>query len=180
MGKSSRHRAKKPPKRLYVVGMGSNRPLARRLGPKAILAAAIKALDRKPIRVKAVAPILTSRPIGPSARDFANGAVLLKTRLSPPQLLAWLQAVEARFGRRRRQRWGARTLDLDILLWEGGSYRTADLIVPHPALAARPFVLEPLRAIAPRWRDPASGLAMIHLAARARRPKPVDPICRPL
>ncbi|HEX7822390.1 MAG TPA: 2-amino-4-hydroxy-6-hydroxymethyldihydropteridine diphosphokinase [Sphingobium sp.] len=173
MGKASKQRHKKPEKRLYAVAIGSNQPLSRKLGPKAIVAAAILALNRKPLRVRAIAPTLCSRPLGPSARDYANSAVLIRTRLSPAALLDHLQAVEARFGRRRRRRWGARTLDLDIILWEGGVVRSPCLAIPHPGLTARAFVLTPLRAIAPRWRDPASGLSIAHLAARHARARPM-------
>ncbi|HEX7874072.1 MAG TPA: 2-amino-4-hydroxy-6-hydroxymethyldihydropteridine diphosphokinase [Sphingobium sp.] len=187
MGKSGKqHRRKsgrksdgkpdrKPEKRLYAIAIGSNRPLSRKLPPREILAAAIKALDRKPLRVKAVAPIIASRPVGPSSRDYVNGAVIVRTRLTPEALLDHLQGIEYRFGRQRRQRWGARTLDLDIILWEGGACRTPRLIVPHPAYAMREFVLRPLSAIAPRWRDPATGLRINHLRTRLERPKPVDP-----
>jgi 2-amino-4-hydroxy-6-hydroxymethyldihydropteridine diphosphokinase len=174
MGKSSKRRDR-PEKRLYAIGIGSNRPLSGRLPPRALIAAALKVLDSKPVKVKAVAPIITTRPLGPSARDFANSAAIVRTRLLPPELLRHLQKIERRFGRRRGQRWGARTLDLDILLWEGGAYHAAGLAIPHPALATRAFVLRSLNGIAPDWRDPASGLRITHLHARLLRPKPVDP-----
>lgn len=180
MGKSSKQSRAKPPKRLYAVAIGSNQPLSRRMSPRRIVEAAIEALDKRPVRVKAIAPIVRSRPLGPSQRDYANSAVILRTRLSPPELLDRLQAVEARFGRRRARRWGSRTLDLDILLWEGGLWASPRLAIPHPGLALRAFVLEPLLAVAPHWRDPASGLTIAHLAARLARPKPVDPTPSPL
>lgn len=173
MGKSSKLRRTKPAKHLYAIGIGSNRPLSRRLTPRRIVEAAVLALDARPLRVKAVAPVVTTRPLGPSARDYANGAVLIRTRLTPPELLDRLQALEARFGRRRQRRWGARTLDLDILLWDGGIYGSPRLSVPHPAFAERAFVLAPLRAIAARWRDPLSGLTVGQLAARSGRARRV-------
>jgi len=173
MGKSSKPPRTKPAKHLYAIGIGSNQPLSRRLTPRRIVEAAVLALDAKPLRVKAVAPVMTSRPLGPSARDYANGAVLIRTRLTPPELLDRLQTVEARFGRRRHRRWGARTLDLDILLWDGGIHASPRLNIPHPAFADRGFVLAPLCAIAARWRDPMSGLSVGQLAARVRRAKPV-------
>jgi 2-amino-4-hydroxy-6-hydroxymethyldihydropteridine diphosphokinase len=181
MGKSNKqkgHRTKrseKPPKRHYIVAIGSNQALSRRLGPRAIVAAATLALDRGPVRVRAIAPTLRSRPLGPSARDYANSAVVVRTRLSPPALLDHLRSVEAHFGRQRHRRWGARTLDLDIILWEGGAVRSRGLTIPHPALPSRDFVLKPVRAMAARWRHPTTGLAIAHLAARNARPKPVDP-----
>ncbi|MCE7796837.1 2-amino-4-hydroxy-6-hydroxymethyldihydropteridine diphosphokinase [Sphingobium sufflavum] len=169
MGHSGKQRLRKPKKQLYAIGIGSNQPLSRRLGPRAIVMAALLELDRKPLKVRALGPIIRSRPLGPSTRDYANSAAVIATRLSPAALLDHLQALEAQFGRRRRRRWGARTLDLDILLWEGGPVRSPRLAIPHPGLAARAFVLEPLRAIAPGWRDPASGLRIAHLAARNAR-----------
>lgn len=173
MGKSGKPHRYKPEKRLYVVAIGSNQPLSRKLGPQAIVAAAILALNAKPLRVKAIAPIIRSRPLGPSARDYANSAVVVRTRLTPLELLDHLQAIEAQFGRRRRRRWGARTLDLDIILWEGGAVRSRRLAIPHPGLAVRDFVLRPLRAITPHWRDPASGLRIMHLAARNTRARSI-------
>lgn len=159
----------------YVIATGSNRPLTRRLYPRAILKAAMTALDHGPVRVQAIAPVLTSRPVGPSDRDYANGAAIVRTALPPFELLDHLQKLERQFGRRRRQRWGARTLDLDIILWSGGMVRTRSLSIPHPAFAQRPFVLGPLRAIAPGWRDPKNGRTINQLLIRLQRPKPVDP-----
>ena len=175
MGKSSKQRRAKPKKSLYAIGLGSNRPLSRALTPVAIIAAAMRALDRKPLRLCAAAPLFRSRPIGPSARDYANSAAIIRTRLQPDALLRHLQAVERRFGRRRQQRWGARTLDLDILLWEKGPHQSSALTIPHPHYARRDFVLHPLGIIAPRWRDPATGFQVAHLRARLDRPKAVDP-----
>jgi len=94
--------------------------------------------------------------------------------LSPPEMLERLQEIEARFGRRSGQRWSARTLDLDILLWSGGVWSDASLTIPHPAMAQRAFVLGPLRAIAPEWQHPLTGRSIRQLAARLTRPKPVD------
>ncbi|MFT3965075.1 MAG: 2-amino-4-hydroxy-6-hydroxymethyldihydropteridine diphosphokinase [Sphingobium sp.] len=175
MDKSNKRKRGKPEKHLYAIAIGSNRPLSRKLPPRAIVAAALQALDRKPLHLKAAAPIISSRPIGPSMRDFANCAALVRTRLRPLQMLDRIQAIENRFGRQRRQRWGARTLDLDILLWTGGPFRKPRLTIPHPAYAERAFVLRPLSQVAPGWRDPASGLSIRQLRARRQRPKPVDP-----
>jgi 2-amino-4-hydroxy-6-hydroxymethyldihydropteridine diphosphokinase len=65
-------------------------------------------------------------------------------------------------------------LDLDIILWSGGSFAEAGLIVPHPAFRQRSFVLQPLAAIAPDWRDPLTGLRIRQLLRRLDRPSPVD------
>jgi 2-amino-4-hydroxy-6-hydroxymethyldihydropteridine diphosphokinase len=83
----------------------------------------------------------------------------VETRFDPPALLAALKRIETAFGRRRGRRWGARVLDLDILLWQDGRWhsRRPALAIPHIALAERRFVLDPLVAIAPQWRIPGLG-----------------------
>jgi 2-amino-4-hydroxy-6-hydroxymethyldihydropteridine diphosphokinase len=84
-------------------------------------------------------------------------------------MLAALKAIERAMGRRGGRRWGARVIDLDIVLWSGGRWRTRTLVVPHPAFRARAFVLRPAAAIAPRWRDPVTGRTLAQLAARNQR-----------
>ncbi len=153
----------------YLIAMGSNRR-TRQGDPRATLAAAIAALPC----VIAAAPIIQTAPIGPSRRRFANGAALVDSALPPPAMLDRLKAIESAFGRRPGRRWGARTLDLDIILWSGGCWRERRLTVPHSAFRTRPFVLTPAVAIAPRWRDPATGLTLKQLHARAIRARPVD------
>jgi 2-amino-4-hydroxy-6-hydroxymethyldihydropteridine diphosphokinase len=131
--------------------------------------AALAALD--PL---AAAAIRHTAPLGPSRRRFANAAALIASDLDPPALLARLQALERAFGRRRGQRWGARVLDLDIILWSGGAWAGPGLTLPHPAFRNRRFVLDPLLAIAPDWRDPLSGLGVRHLHARLTRSRPAS------
>lgn len=159
---------------LYAVGLGSNRPLSHALGPRAIVEAAFAALDEAPLRLIARSPIIATRPLGPSSRTYANAATLVAAPLEPLAMLALLQVLERRFHRRRYRRWGPRTLDLDLLLWSGGRVNEPHLTVPHPAFRVRAFVLEPLHAIAPRWRDPVTGLTITQLRARLTHPKPVD------
>jgi 2-amino-4-hydroxy-6-hydroxymethyldihydropteridine diphosphokinase len=95
--------------------------------------------------------------------------------LSPPQLLHRLKEIEQDFGRRAGKRWGPRVIDLDILLWSEGPWEETGLIIPHPEMRARRFVLDPLAEIAPSWRDPVSGATIRQLRARLARPRPVDP-----
>lgn len=116
---------------------------------------------------------MLTAPVGPSSRRYANGAVVVATDLPPQQALAALKRIEQHFGRRRGQRWGARVLDLDIVLWSGGAWRSAGLVIPHPRFRERLFVLAPAAAIAPDWRDPVSGLSLRTLKARLTAPKPV-------
>lgn len=160
---------------LYAIGLGSNRRHARHGDPRQVLLAALSALESDDIEPMDVSPIIASDPIGPSRRRYANAVALVASPLSPPEMLERLHDIERAFGRRTGQRWSARTLDLDILLWSGGVWSEAGLTIPHPAMQHRAFVLGPLRAIAPDWRHPLSARTVRQLAARLIRPKPVDP-----
>lgn len=153
----------------YLIALGSNQRHPRHGGPQAILGAALAVLQAEGLAVLAASPCHRSRPLGPSLREYANGAALVATVLAPPELLGLLQAVEQRFGRERRgQRWRARTLDLDVVLWSGGCWADDRLTIPHRAFRTRDFVLGPAARIAPRWRDPLTGLALAHLAHRLK------------
>jgi 2-amino-4-hydroxy-6-hydroxymethyldihydropteridine diphosphokinase len=100
-----------------------------------------------------------SAPMGPQNQpDYINAVMAIKTGLAPHELLHCLQAVESRQGRvRTGERWGARTLDLDLLIYGDRQIQTADLIVPHPGLAERAFVLYPLHELAAHLRVPGLG-----------------------
>lgn len=148
----------------YVIAVGSNRR-GRHGAPEDEVVAAIQALPG----LLAAAPIVSSAPVGPSIRRFANTVALIATPLAPAALLRDLKALERSFGRRRGQRWGARVIDLDIILWSGGEVSEPGLTIPHPAFRAREFVLAPLVRLAPRWRDPQTGLTVVQLHARLTR-----------
>ncbi len=91
-----------------------------------------------------------STALGPGPQpDYINGVALIATTQSPLQLLHSLQAIENRHGRERSIRWGARTLDLDILLYGDLQLNSAELTIPHPQMTLRNFVLLPLAEIAP-------------------------------
>jgi 2-amino-4-hydroxy-6-hydroxymethyldihydropteridine diphosphokinase len=160
------------PDGLYAIALGSNRP-GRHGPPAAALRAAAAALGEIG-RVEALSRIRATPALGPAGRSFANAALLLRTPLTPPALLAALKALERRFGRRGGRRWGPRVLDLDILLWSGGAFCSGGLVVPHPAFRVRAFALQPLAEIAPGWRDPLTGASMRQLLARLARPVAVD------
>ena len=147
----------------YAIAIGANR-YGRHGSPARAVAAAIALL-----RPLAASPIVASAPLGPSIRRFANAVVTIDSAESPPALLARLKRIERDFGRRRGRRWGARVLDLDIVLWSGGVWRSAGLHVPHSAYRERAFVLAPLAAIAPGWRDPVTGLTQRQALARLTR-----------
>ncbi|AHB87607.1 2-amino-4-hydroxy-6-hydroxymethyldihydropteridine pyrophosphokinase FolK [Thermosynechococcus sp. NK55a] len=138
---------------LVAIALGSN------LGkPLLQLRSAVQVLAQTPgIRVLACSPWYRTAPLGPPQPDYWNGCLVARVQLSPWALLKRLQAIEAQFGRQRQEHWGARTLDLDLLLYGDCIIRTPDLTVPHPRLAERPFVLLPLAAIAPHWRHPLLG-----------------------
>ncbi len=100
---------------------------------------------------------------------YLNGVVLLRTDLPPPLILRCLLAIERRFGRdrqRERRRWQPRTLDLDLLLVEQRVLASPALMLPHPRLHERRFVLEPLAEVWPDWRHPRLGLTVRELLAR--------------
>lgn len=128
------------------VGLGSN--LA---DPVAQLASAVAALASLPhTTLVAQSPFYSSRPVGPQDQpDFVNGAVHLQTELSPLALLDELQAIEQNQGRVRIQRWGPRTLDLDLLLFGNQVIHNERLTVPHRELVNRDFALQPLLDLNP-------------------------------
>ena len=140
--------------------------------PEHVLEAAFARLDRKDVRLVARSAIIRSRPLGPSRRTFANAVALIETRFDPPRLLKRLKKIERQFGRRLGPRWSARVLDLDISLWSGGVWAAPELTVPHPAFRHRSFVIDPLATIAPRWRDPLTGLTVSQMKARLDRRRP--------
>ncbi len=149
----------------YIIALGSNRRHPRHGAPARVLTAAMAMLD--PV---ACSRIIASRPIGPSLRAYANAVILIDSDLTPPALLQHLKGIERDFGRRTGgQRWSARVLDLDIILWSGGVWADAKLIIPHPAYRQRRFVLGPLCEIAPWWRDPLTHFSPPQQKARLDR-----------
>lgn len=155
------------PPQFYAIALGSNKRHPHFGDPRGVLRAAISTLDdTASMSVIATAPIVDSAPIGPSLRRYANSAAIIETPLSPPDLLATLKAVERQFGQRRGQRWAARVLDLDIILWSGGIWDDSNLSIPHRHWRERRFVTDPLCTIAPGWRDPLCGLTVQQIAHR--------------
>lgn len=143
-----------------------------------MLAAALAALEGHGVFVERASPIIASAPLGPSLRIYANAAAVVRTTLSPAELLVRLKHIECTFGRRRGgRRWATRVLDLDIVLWGGGAYESPGLTIPHAAFRQRHFVLTPANRIAPDWRDPRTGLTLRQLSARLTRRKTL-PIAR--
>ena len=133
------------------LGLGSN------LGDKkGYLDQAVKMLGERPdCRVEKLSSYLVTKPYGGVEQDdFLNACLILKTLLFPEELLERLHEIEQAAHRERIIRWGPRTLDLDILLYDDLILETDDLVIPHPGMHLRDFVLKPLREIAPNKRHP--------------------------
>jgi 2-amino-4-hydroxy-6-hydroxymethyldihydropteridine diphosphokinase len=154
---------------LYAIAIGSNRPHGRYGRPPQVVEAAIARLDEE-FGLFDASPIVLNAAHGPAGRDFANSVALVESDLDPAEMLPRLKDIERGFGRGRGRRWGPRVLDLDLALWSGGKFRSRELTIPHPQLARRSFVLQPLAMIAPNWSMGA--LAVRHLAARLARRRP--------
>lgn len=155
---------------LYAIAVGSNRRHGRYGRPAEVVEAAIARLDRD-FGLFDASPILLNKAHGGAGRDFANGVALVESALLPPDMLCALKGIEGDFGRRPGRRWGSRVLDLDIIAWSGGIWKSRALTVPHPAASERAFVLDLLAAIAPGWRL-EDGLTARQLADRLARARP--------
>ncbi|MFO7033134.1 2-amino-4-hydroxy-6-hydroxymethyldihydropteridine diphosphokinase [Limnospira fusiformis CCALA 023] len=108
------------------------------------------------IRVKERSHWYRTTPVGPPQPDYINGCATLVVSISPQLLLETLLEIEKTLGRVRGERWGPRTLDLDLLLFDDLILKTPTLEIPHPRMGDRAFVLVPLAEIAPDWIDPVS------------------------
>jgi 2-amino-4-hydroxy-6-hydroxymethyldihydropteridine diphosphokinase len=121
----------------------------------------------------AVSAIYETVPLGPAQTDYLNAAVRLSTELTPRVLLERLLEIEKKLGRERRERWGPRLIDLDLLWIDGIAVHEPGLVVPHPGLADRAFALAPLLDVAPNACDPETGEAygerLEHLGATGIR-----------
>lgn len=145
---------------LVAIALGSN------LGDsRTILMAAIDQLSQDPkIKLQATSHWYQTAAVGPPQPDYLNGCVSILTTYSPEVLLERLLAIESQFGRVRRERWGPRTLDLDVLLFGQSVIQTPTLTVPHPYLHERAFVLAPLAEICPGWIHPVLKQTIAELA----------------
>ena len=171
-------------KRLIFIGLGANLSSPEHGPPQATLEAAL-------VDIEAAGPVVVdrsrwyrSRPQPPAAQPwFVNGVAILDTGLAPLALMALLLDVERHLGRRRGRRWGARVIDLDLLAYNDRILRPGegpgDLILPHPRLHERAFVLRPLAELAPHWRHPQSGLSVAQLLHRLGPNQIAEPLDRP-
>ena len=154
----------------YAIAIGSNRRHVAHGRPSGVVIAAIARLDAD-FALFDASPILINPAMGAAGREFANAVALVESPLDPPAMLAAIKAIERDFGRREARRWAARVLDLDLIAWSGGRFRSRRLTIPHPAAASRAFVIAPLAAIAPYWRFDRA-LTARQLAARLGKPRP--------
>lgn len=143
------------------IGLGSN------LGDRRkFIGEALRLLDRVPgVRVLRRSRLRTTAPEGCEGPPFLNGVAEVRCSLTPRALLRELQSIERRLGRRRPRRRAPRTLDLDLLVFGRARVRSKGLTVPHPRLASRAFVLEPLSELRPRLRLPGRSRTIRQLLA---------------
>jgi len=145
--------------------------------------AAITMLRRSPdVEVVAVSAVFETDPVGPAPQGaYLNAAIRVETELAPRELLGRLQELEASRGRRRSgERWAARSLDLDLLLSDDACIDEGGLVVPHPRMHERAFVLAPLREVAADWRHPLLGLSIDELARGVDDPAGVRRLAPPI
>jgi 2-amino-4-hydroxy-6-hydroxymethyldihydropteridine diphosphokinase len=161
----------------YWLGLGAN------LGDRrAAMVRALRALEAEGHRVEAVSPVYETAPRDLEDQPaFLNAAVRVATGLDPPDLLDAVKRIERDLGRDPGgPRYGPRTLDCDLLLWDGGAWRDERLEIPHPRLAERRFALLPLLDLDPSLRLP-DGRALAGLAARIDpREQPARRLAEPL
>ncbi len=151
---------------MILIGIGGNLVSSRFGPPRQALAAALAALETEGVYITARSAWYRTEPVPPSDQPwFLNAVASLVAAFPAPDLLAVMQAVETRFGRTKGTRNTARVLDLDLLDYRGEVIETATLILPHPRLHKRRFVLAPLAEIAPAWRHPVLGLTAEQLLA---------------
>lgn len=150
---------------MILIGLGGN--LASAIGePPATFRAALTMLARHGVKILARSQVYFSPPWpngdGP---PYYNQAVRAASRLAPGALMQLLLRVEVAHGRVRREKWGPRTLDLDLIDYQGLVTDAEHLALPHPWIEERAFVLKPLADIAPDWRHPITGRTAISAMA---------------
>jgi 2-amino-4-hydroxy-6-hydroxymethyldihydropteridine diphosphokinase len=163
---------------LCLIGLGSN------LGEReATLERTLDRLARHPeIRVAGTSRFFETSPSGgpPGQGSFINAAAVLETALGPKAVLGVLLGIETSLGRQRGERWGPRTIDLDLLLYDDAVLETPALVVPHPRMAWRRFVLEPAAEVAGPMIHPTTGWTIDRLLAHLNSAKDYLAIAGPI
>jgi len=149
---------------VILIGIGSNLAHPPAASPRETVTAAVAALPSIGVCVVAQSSWYASEPVPASAQSwFVNGVAMVETAMDPRALLGRMLTLETEFGRVRGAPNAARTIDLDLLDYDSRLIDTTTLILPHPRLHLRRFVLEPLREVAPGWRHPRLGLSAAEL-----------------
>jgi 2-amino-4-hydroxy-6-hydroxymethyldihydropteridine diphosphokinase len=146
---------------MILIAFGSN--LSGPWGtPRQTVERASQVLDAEGIRVVRISMPIETAPYGkPNQPSFINAVAVVETHKSPDALMRCLHMIERRAGRQRRLRWGPRTLDLDLIDYHGlvrqrKSLDVKPLVLPHPGVLLRRFVLRPIESVAPSWRHPVA------------------------
>ena len=149
-----------------AIALGSN--LTSAVGdPEDTLIAAIDAIDSIPATtVEAESSMYQTAAVGPPQPDYVNACVIVSTMATAPQLMQTLLNIEQQFDRVRTERWGPRTFDLDLLLFDDVVLNDPLVQIPHPRMAERAFVLMPLAEIVPQWVHPVLGETIQVLAQK--------------
>jgi 2-amino-4-hydroxy-6-hydroxymethyldihydropteridine diphosphokinase len=159
---------------VIIIGIGSNLAAPGYASPIDTGLAAVCALAAPHLHPVAASPWYESAPVPESDQPwFANAVALVETEREPEFVLDWLLTIEARFGRERGERNAARTLDLDLIDYDGLILDTPRLTLPHPRMHQRRFVLAPLCDLAPGWRHPRLGVTAAALLAGLPPGQPV-------
>ncbi len=156
---------------IAYIGLGSN--LGRK---KANIRRAIKLLSKKKdIKILKISSLYETEPMGYVKQDwFVNACLKAETNLSPRQLLNTLKDIEKKLKRKKRFiRWGPRTIDMDILLYDNLRLKTKDLVIPHPEMHKRAFILIPLIELEPNLIHPTKRKSILELLANLKRNKEV-------
>jgi 2-amino-4-hydroxy-6-hydroxymethyldihydropteridine diphosphokinase len=160
---------------LILIGLGANLDHPVWGPPRDTLAAALGNLDASGVATLVRSGWYRSAPVPVSDQVwYTNAVAIVATDLDPHGLLALMQRIEDRFGRVRAERNAARVLDLDLLDHGGERISSPELILPHPRMHERRFVLQPLAEIAPQWWHPILGLSAPQLLAELDDEQPLQ------
>ena len=153
---------------MILIALGSN--ISGPWGsPEQSVQHAMQALNRDGLKLVGASRLLLTAPFGkPNQPPFVNAVARIETHLPPLALLQKLHAIERTAGRRRATRWGPRTLDLDIVDYHGLIRSSGKLILPHPGIPERIFVLKPIAELVEEWRHPASHLSAQEMLRRLK------------